>query len=364
MWTRRPGSSTCPCASRWVAVHRAVVVTAARAERETRQIPLHVETITSAAIEQANTLSTGDALTTAANITPVGNGPFGVRPRLRGLDSTRLLVLVDGERLNTARQATDRTGRRSRPDLARRDQPHGDRQRRRHAAVRIGRAGRHDQHHHQRAGVLADDAVAYGFNGFYSSNENGAPRHGDARRDRAALRRSASRPAPERYDNYKAGDLDVEDTRPFFAVGRARPRRHHRRQLRLRASTRFPIRSTRPTCAPSNEVPNSQAQRQLRQRLGLVKLGESRTLRVRYQRRRMNDVGFPDFAAPVLLQRDVAAAQQSRSRVGALRSAGHHAVAGQPVADRATTSAPSGCCRTCCRCSFRRRRRSRSSRSA
>ena len=85
-------------------------VTAARSERETRQIPLHVETITRASIEQANTLSTGDALTTVANITPVGNGPFGVRPRLRGLDSTRLLVLVDGERLNTARQATDRQG--------------------------------------------------------------------------------------------------------------------------------------------------------------------------------------------------------------------------------------------------------------
>ena len=60
--------------------------------------------------QQANPLSTGDALATAANVTPVGNGPFGVRPRLRGLDSTRLLVLVDGERLNTARQATDRTG--------------------------------------------------------------------------------------------------------------------------------------------------------------------------------------------------------------------------------------------------------------
>ena len=87
-----------------------VSVTAARAERETRQIPLHVETMTKAAVEQTNPLSTGDALSMAANITPVGNGPFGVRPRLRGLDSTRLLVLVDGERLNTARQATDRTG--------------------------------------------------------------------------------------------------------------------------------------------------------------------------------------------------------------------------------------------------------------
>ena len=87
-----------------------VTVTAARAEREVRQIPLHVETLTAQAIGQSNALSTGDALATIANITPVGNGPFGVRPRLRGLDSTRLLVLVDGERLNTARQATDRTG--------------------------------------------------------------------------------------------------------------------------------------------------------------------------------------------------------------------------------------------------------------
>src|SRR5690606_28754077 len=91
-------------------VTAAVVVTAACAERDTKQIPLHVDTITKAAVEQTNRTSTGDALTMAANITPVGNGPFGVRPRLRGLDSTRLLVLVDGERLNTARQATERTG--------------------------------------------------------------------------------------------------------------------------------------------------------------------------------------------------------------------------------------------------------------
>src|SRR6185503_12330108 len=79
-------------------------------DREIREIPLHVETLTADAIAPTNPLSTGDALAGVVNITPVGNGPFGVRPRLRGLDSTRLLVLVDGERLNTARQATDRTG--------------------------------------------------------------------------------------------------------------------------------------------------------------------------------------------------------------------------------------------------------------
>ena len=87
-----------------------VTVTANRSEREVKQIPLHVDSISKSAIEQENVISTGDALVSSPSINPVGNGPFGVRPRLRGLDSTRMLVLVDGERLNTARQATDRTG--------------------------------------------------------------------------------------------------------------------------------------------------------------------------------------------------------------------------------------------------------------
>jgi outer membrane receptor protein involved in Fe transport len=55
----------------------AVVVTANRAERDVKQIPLHVDTISRAAVEQTNQTSTGDALLMAANITPVGNGPFG-----------------------------------------------------------------------------------------------------------------------------------------------------------------------------------------------------------------------------------------------------------------------------------------------
>src|SRR5687768_9647406 len=67
-------------------VNAEVSVTASRGEREIRGIPLNVETWTGAALAQTNPLSTGDALTRAVNITPVGNGPFGVRPRLRGLD--------------------------------------------------------------------------------------------------------------------------------------------------------------------------------------------------------------------------------------------------------------------------------------
>src|SRR5215203_3808432 len=273
-----------------------VSVTAARSERETRQIPLHVETITRAAIEQDNTLSTGDALTTVANITPVGNGPFGVRPRLRGLDSTRLLVLVDGERLNTARQATDRTGAEVgliSPDAVSRMEV-------------VNGAGTLLYGSDALAGTIniitneptfsPTARVLYGFNGFYSTNENGM--RGNVMlgttSPRVALRVQAG---AEKFDNYKSGAFDVEDTRPFFAAGTL-----------TRADTidtnfgfafrAFPDTFNAPFVRTSNEILNSQAEGKFINASSLVKLGDRRSLLVRYQSRRMQDVGFPDFEQP------------------------------------------------------------------
>lgn len=273
-----------------------VSVTAARAERENRQVPLHVDSISKAALEQNNPVSTGDALTVTANITPVGNGPFGVRPRLRGLDSTRLLVLVDGERLNTARQATDRTGAEVgliSPDAISRMEI-------------VNGAG---------TTLYGSDALAgtvniitnepafsdrtrflYGFNGFASSNEKGV-------RGTATIGVTSSRYAvrlqtgAESFDNYKAGSFDAEDTRPFFASGALR-----------RADTiddnfgfafgAFPDPFNEPFVRTDREIPNSSARGRFLNLSSLVKLGERQTLRVRYQGRRMDDVGFPDFAQP------------------------------------------------------------------
>jgi hemoglobin/transferrin/lactoferrin receptor protein len=273
-----------------------VSVTAARAAREIRQIPLHVDTVSGAAIAQTNPLSTGDALANIANITPVGGGPFGNRPRLRGLDSTRLLVLVDGERLNTARQATDRTGAEVgliSPDaISRMEIVNG-------------------------AGTLmyGSDALAgtiniitneptfsdrrqflYGANSFYTSNENGG---------RGTLTFGMTAPGyavriqggAEEYGNYSAGGFTSEDTTRFFTSG----------QLR-RADTvddafgfsfkAFPDPFNAPYVRTGSEVPNSQATGYFVNASALVKLGERRTLKARYQQRRMEDVGFPDFAEP------------------------------------------------------------------
>ena len=273
-----------------------VTVTALRAERETLQIPLHVENIPGAAVEQANTLSTGDALSVVANVTPVGNGPFGVRPRLRGLDSTRLLVLVDGERLNTARQATDRTGAEVgliSPDaLARVEIVNGA------GTVLYGSdalAGTVNIITNEPS-FSPDRRLLYGFNGFYSTNENG-------RRGTATI--GATAPAyavrlqagMESFDDYTAGSLEVEDTRPFFTAGSLR------RTDTIDASFgfglgAFPDPFNAPYVRTSNDVPSSGAEGSFINLSSIFRMGERRSLRLRYQQRRMDDVGFPDFASP------------------------------------------------------------------
>lgn len=195
-----------------------VTVTAVRSERELRQVPLHVDTIPAAAVEQMNTLSTGDAIAATVNVTPVGGGPAGVRPRLRGLDSTRLLVLVDGERLNTARMATDRTG----ADVALVSPDAIDR------IEIVNGAGTLMYGSDALAGTIniitneptltPDTRFLYGFQGYYSSNENGL---------RGTLSLGATTPrvafrvqgGAERYDPYRAGDFDVEATEQFFRSG-------------------------------------------------------------------------------------------------------------------------------------------------
>ncbi|MGE3176377.1 MAG: TonB-dependent receptor [Vicinamibacterales bacterium] len=273
-----------------------LTITPARAERDQRQVPLHVESLAREALLNANPLSTGDMIANAASVTPVGNGPFGVRPRLRGLDSTRLLILVDGERLNTARTATDRAG--TEVGLVATD-----------AIERIevmNGAGSLMYGTDALAGtinIITHEPVfsparrwSYGLNGFYSTNERGW-------RGSVSLGASAPRYAvqlqggAEGYDDYTAGALRVEDTRGYFTSG----------QLR-RADTiddafgfaleAFPDPFNAPYVRTGNDVPNSASRGNFVAASGLFRLSDTRSLRVRFQRRRVRDTGFPDFAGP------------------------------------------------------------------
>ena len=136
----------------------------------------------------------------------------------------------------------------------------------------------------------------YGLHTFYSSNEDGV-------RGTLGFGTSAPRYAfrvqggVDRFGTYRAGAFEVEDTRPLFESGALR-----------RADTiddnfgfafkAFPDPFNAPFVRTDAEIPNSGADGHFVNAAALFWLSDRRTVRVRYQTRRMRDVGFPDFAQP------------------------------------------------------------------
>ena len=61
-------------------------------------------------IERKSANTIGDVFRDLPGVSTNSEGAFQVRPRIRGLESNRILVLVDGERLNNARTSTAQSG--------------------------------------------------------------------------------------------------------------------------------------------------------------------------------------------------------------------------------------------------------------
>ncbi len=81
-----------------------VTVTAGKGtERIASEVPQTVTVTTSEDIEQRRPRSTFEVLERTPNIIVRETNPARERPRLRGLDSSRVLIVIDGERLNNAR---------------------------------------------------------------------------------------------------------------------------------------------------------------------------------------------------------------------------------------------------------------------
>lgn len=280
-----------------------VTVTASRSARDALLVPLRAETLGAAEMAAANPASSGELMIEATGVTPVGSGPFQMRPRLRGLDSTRVLILVDGERLNNARTATDRAG------------------------VEVGLV---DASSIESIEVVSGaGSVLYGtdalsgtvniltaqpsfsdkarftasLNGYYSSNEKG--RRGNVgvgvTAPKYALSLSGGK---ESFDNYKSGGKDgsvLEDSRPLFA-----------NKTLVQADTAdtnfgfnfkaFPDPFNAPFVRTSTEIPTSFLDGETLSGNGLVSLTERQSLRVKYFHREAKDVGFPDFVPPQFFQ--------------------------------------------------------------
>ena len=226
-----------------------------------------------------------------------------MRPRLRGLDSTRVLVLVDGERLNNARTATDRAG------------------------VEVGlvdAASIESLEVVSGAGsvLYGTDALAGTVNirtrqpqfsdktrftaslhGYYSSNENG-------RRGNLGVGMSGPKYAlslaggKESFDNYESGGKNgslLEDSSPLYA-----------NKTLVQADTAdtnfgftfksFPDPFNAPFARTSTEIPTSFLDGTTVNGNALVSLTDKQNLRVKYFHREAKDVGFPDFVPPQFFQ--------------------------------------------------------------
>ena len=277
-----------------------VTVSAARGERDTGVVPVQADVISASELHETAATSTGEALVAAPGVTLVGSVPFQVRPRLRGLDSTRVLVLVDGERLNNARTATDRAG----VEVGLVDVGSID------SIEVLGGTGSVLYGTDALSGTVNiitnrprfSDGPRFttGFDGYYSSNDNG-------RRGTVVLGASDAkwafslRAGGERFDNYKTGKDFNESSQQFFDNGRIKQADTIDSNFST-AFKKFPDPFNAPFTRTTAEVPNSSMKGTSFNAAGLLKFGESQTLDVKMQKRRAEDVGFPDFANPFFFQ--------------------------------------------------------------
>ncbi|MDI1242074.1 MAG: TonB-dependent receptor [bacterium] len=91
-------------------ISEVVTVTAARTEVTSDETPVPVSVVGREMIEEKNLNSVGEIFRSLPGTSTVNEGAFQVRPRIRGLDSNRVLILVDGERLNNSRTSTGQSG--------------------------------------------------------------------------------------------------------------------------------------------------------------------------------------------------------------------------------------------------------------
>ena len=274
---------------------------AARGVRDMQVVPLRADSFTADALRALVPASTGDALVNAPGVTPVGSGPFQIRPRLRGLDSTRVLVLVDGSRLNNARTATDRAG----IEVGLVDPDSID------AVEVLGGAGSVLYGTDALAGTIniitnrpqltAHRQLTLGFDGFYSSNEHG-------RRGTATLGFSTSRVAlrftggAERFDDYRAGADFGETSVPLFTDGRLRQADTIDSNFPGFTFGAFPDPFNAPFTRTDANIPSSGMAGSSANLAARVQVTPRQHLEVKYQRRHAQDIGFPDFAAPFFFQ--------------------------------------------------------------
>jgi outer membrane receptor protein involved in Fe transport len=248
-----------------------VTITATRAEILASETTMPVTVVDREEIDRKAVNTIGDIFRTLPGTSTTNEGAFQVRPRIRGLDSSRVLILVDGERLNNGRTSTGQSG--IEPGLVETSQIETVEIVRGSGSVLYGTdalAGT--------INIITRDTPPRRENGFrlggslntfYSSNENG-------RRGSLALTGAgkffAFRVAQslERFDNYSTGDVsDVNLT---------------------------PLRAQDLIITDSGEVLNSQSHGSNSQATLRFFINDTSTLKFNYERRRAGNIGSAGLA--------------------------------------------------------------------
>ncbi|MCO6510473.1 MAG: TonB-dependent receptor [Aridibacter famidurans] len=242
-------------------ISESVTVTATRTQVATSDTAVPVSVIDRRELEEKPVNTIGDVFRDLPGTSTVNEGSFGVRPRIRGLDSNRVLILVDGERLNNGRTSTSASG--VEIGLVETDQIESVEVVRGSGSVLYGTDALGGTINIITKGVERnrDGGFRFGaaFNGYFSSNESG-------RRGSVALNGStdnfAFRVAQtlERYGNYFTGNLGSEEIDGV---------------------------------APDGEVLNSQSHGGNTQATAKFFFNDNNDLKINYERRRVANIGFP-----------------------------------------------------------------------
>ena len=248
-----------------------VTITATRAEVLTSDTAIPVSVLDREEIDRKAVNTIGDVFRTLPGTSTVNEGAFQVRPRIRGLDSNRVLILVDGERLNNGRTSTGQSGIET--GLVETSQIETVEVVRGSGSVLYGTdalAGT--------INIITRDTpprrekgfrIGGSLDTFYSSNENG-------RRGNLAVNGSSKffafrvSQSMERFDNYFSGDVSDVDLEP--------------------------LRDQDLWLTDDGEVLNSQSHGSNSQATLRFFLNDTNTLKFNYERRRAGNIGSAGLA--------------------------------------------------------------------
>ncbi len=91
-------------------VHEEIQVTATRYETDSFQTPIPISVVSADQLQRDMPEKMVDALKMLPGVDISGEGPFRGLPVIRGMSSNRVLILVDGQRLNNSRESTQFAG--------------------------------------------------------------------------------------------------------------------------------------------------------------------------------------------------------------------------------------------------------------